>query len=183
MKQKKISFGFSSLSALNVMRIYLCLYQRILLCSCENYGLCLENQGRQSWVPRQFLTWLFGHGRYFEMPARIKAFFLGFIKRILTTQRICRPNEFTMNLSYVQPKITNMLFWKMRRFEGDSDGNGFIERPPRRLCFYLFQQTQSTNDVITQPLTIRGTKLAPVLYICWKQSHSLRGSERSWTLF
>lgn len=69
----------------------------------------------------------------------------------------------TMNLSYVQPKIANMLFWKMKGFEADSDGNGFIERPLRRLCVYLFQQTKSTNDVITQPLTIKGTKLVPTL--------------------
>lgn len=74
-----------------------------------------------------------------------------------------------MNLSYIQMLLKKM---KMRGFEADSDGNGFIE------CVYLLQ-SKSTNDVITQPLTI----LAPVLYICWKQSHSLRGSERSLTGF
>lgn len=74
----------------------------------------------------------------------------------------------TMNLSYVQPKIANMLFWKMRGFEADSDGNGFIERPLRRLCVYLFQQTKSTNDVITQPLTVPGTNLC----LCCKSAEN-----------
>lgn len=62
----------------------------------------------------------------------------------------------TMDYSYVQ-----MLFWKMRGFEAHSDGNRFIEWPLRCLCVYLFQETKSTNDVITQPLTIPGTNLRP----------------------
>lgn len=54
-----------------------------------------------------------------------------------------------------------MLFWKMKGFKADFDGNGFIEWPLRCLCVYLFQETKSTNDVITQPLTIPGTNLRP----------------------